>query len=482
MHIKHFVRACTGLAGATTLLLAASAAAQAQSLNQTTTQGASQGQTATTADHGPSAPTPKSHQHHYQRGPQQKPAPAYTGKASRKYLTGDWGGLRSRLLDKGIALGADYQSESAFGGGYYGSAYTHQIAIEADFDLARLWHWNGSSFHFKLGERAGHDLGISRLGTLIQTQEIYGVGQDVRLYALNYEYTSPNKGFDLMAGRVTIGNQYGHQSQLCQFQSLVFCGHPLTLSMDSGWINSPKATWGVRARLATPLVYGEFGVYTVDPTYNRASRGFMLSFAGTTGVILPLEVGITPGVADNHYPGHYFVGAYYDTSSAKDVYSDTAGLPRAVYGGKARMSNSRTGWYVYTDQVVWQPASHPDRQLSVFADMSEGDRATAKYSQAWMAGAEMQGPFESRPQDVASIGLGKLTVNPRQQQFEQQSLPIDDAGMPVQTFEKQYEVNYSLWLRRWLMLRPGVEYIDRPGGLIQRPGIWLGNLTLKVIF
>ncbi|MHC1481650.1 carbohydrate porin [Frateuria aurantia] len=480
MQTHRFLTGCAGLLGAATLCIASAASADPQTQDDSRSP-------APSAERKPSSPHADSkpastHQHHYQRGPHQQSTPVPHDGSSRKYLTGDWGGLRSRLLDKGIALGADYQSESAFGGGYYGSAYTHQIAIEADFDLARLWNWTGSTFHFKLGERAGHDLGTQRLGTLIQTQEIYGVGQDVRLYAMNYEYTSPKQGFDLMAGRVTVGNQFGHQSQLCQFEALVFCGHPLTLSSDSGWINSPKATWGIRAKFATPLVYGQFGVYTVDPTYNRASRGFMLSFAGTTGVVMPLEIGITPGVASNHYPGHYFVGAYYDTSSAPDVYLNADGQSRAIYGGKAKESNSRSGWYIYNDQVIWQPASNPDRQLSLFADFSEGDRATAKYSQAWMTGAVFQGPFASRPQDLLAIGVGKLTVNPRLQAYDQQSLPVDDAGIPVETFEKQYEINYSLWLRRWLMIRPGVEYIDRPGGLIQRPGIWLGNLTLKVVF
>ncbi|SBW85126.1 hypothetical protein PVE_P0081 (plasmid) [Pseudomonas veronii 1YdBTEX2] len=61
--------------------------------------------------------------------------------ANSRWMTGDWGGLRTELLDKGYDFQFSYQSESAANveGGYdndHTARYTDQFNMGGAFDLA----------------------------------------------------------------------------------------------------------------------------------------------------------------------------------------------------------------------------------------------------------------------------------------------------------------------------------------------------------
>ena len=96
-------------------------------------------------------------------------------------LSGDWGGLRTRLHEDGIDGAASFVSES--GGNFSGGARqrvteTGQIALAFTGDLAHLLQWDGATMQFSITERRGDDLGaISNLGVLQQVQEVYGRGR-----------------------------------------------------------------------------------------------------------------------------------------------------------------------------------------------------------------------------------------------------------------------------------------------------------------
>jgi porin len=399
----------------------------------------------------------------------------------RTYMLGDWNGERKRLEDEGILFRSHYQSESAAAGSY-GARYTQQVDIGTDLDLGKLWGWDGSSFHMTIGDRVGRNLSADRLHSIVQVQEIYGVGQDARLYEMSYEYVTPGKGFDVKAGWMPLGNEFGHSTIACQFESLFFCGHPLTMSFDSGWYNNPKASWGFRTKWSNDLVYGMVGTYTTNPTYPEANHGFKLNLSGTTGVVVPLEFGLTPGKDTGVMPGHYMVGAYYDSSDANNVYLDKNGLPIVDTHAKPMLENHRTGYYLIADQMIWQDGDNLKRGISVFADFSQSDLATSRYRRAYEVGFSMQAPFESRPLDVVVLGAARLTVNPRvieSQQDENWMLP-DSVG--VQSYEQVIEAAYSWQGTKWFSLRPGVQYLQRPGALASRDRIWISELTAKLTF
>src|SRR5579864_3856702 len=66
----------------------------------------------------------------------------------RQYLTGDWGGERTRLADQGIVLTLQQQSEpwgNAFGGLRRGVAYDGLFTASVAVDLEKAVGWRGAS-------------------------------------------------------------------------------------------------------------------------------------------------------------------------------------------------------------------------------------------------------------------------------------------------------------------------------------------------
>ena len=85
-------------------------------------------------------------------------------------LTGNWGGIRSQLIDQGITLTTIYTSEAANnprGGDEERTAYADEWAFGAAFDLDRLFGWRASHLQVSVTDRDGHDLDLTgKLHTL----------------------------------------------------------------------------------------------------------------------------------------------------------------------------------------------------------------------------------------------------------------------------------------------------------------------------
>lgn len=110
--------------------------------------------------------------------------------SSRATLTGDWGGLRTRLKDRGITFNAHYASEGAAiisGGPYRTGRYTHQFDLETLFDLDKLAGIPDAHVQFTLTDRFGRSLTNDVLHNQFSVQELYGAGQNFRLAELNYQ-------------------------------------------------------------------------------------------------------------------------------------------------------------------------------------------------------------------------------------------------------------------------------------------------------
>jgi len=212
-------------------------------------------------------------------------------------LTGDWGGVRTQLFDRGINLTTIYTSELANnpgGGDEEKTAYADEWAFAATFDFQRLFSWNGAHFQITLTDRNGHDLDqTANLRTLQQVQEIYGRGQTWHLSEFWSQQTWLDDRLLWKIGRVTPGETFG--SFNCHFQNLTFCGEQPGNVQGDYWFNYPVSQWGTRFEFAiTPQVKLMLGVYQVNPTYIddywAAHNGLLPDNpSGTTGALIPLE-------------------------------------------------------------------------------------------------------------------------------------------------------------------------------------------------
>lgn len=381
-------------------------------------------------------------------------------------LFGAWGGALTRWSDAGIDVKAEYQSETAWnpsGGKDQGVRYADQFELGANFDLDKLAHLPGAILYVSLSNRDGRNLTADTIGNQVQVQEIYGDAQTFRLSDLWYQQTLTDGHAEFRAGRVHPGDDFAYFA--CDFQNLGFCARPYALLADSGWTDFPASAWGGRIKFMSGPWYAETGAYQVDPKYLLAGQGFRLDFGGTTGVLLPAEVGVLPKLGAQQLPGDYKLGVYYDTSDAPDLYEDINGQPAALSGLPMRMRDGRYGGYVMAQQKITERSSASKQGISLFASVTLADRNTALIRDSQSVGIWYLGPFASRPKDQAEFAIGRFQFNDRLAEYQRLVNASGASPVGVQGAETDLNLQYNAQLTSWLMLGPNLQYVIHPNGL-----------------
>jgi len=374
-------------------------------------------------------------------------------------LSGDWNGARTRLLESGVNLRADYVSETFanVGGGLErGKAYAQQLRFGADFDMERIAGWSGGTFHLTLNDRRGMGLSSDYIGNRLPVQEVYG-GLYTRLSEASYEQDLAGGRLNLRFGFFAMGNDLGGMALGCNLVNAAFCAHPLSMSGNSGWYNYPNARWGASVRYKLrPELLVRSGVFQDNPRLGVEGNAFHPFAAGTAGVLLPLEVEYAPGSAPGStaLPGHYKLGAYYDTASA----------PRQ--GGTGTVGQ-RHGVYLLADQTILRDG--PGRGLAVFGQFTANPRASAQITRWHGAGLVKTGTFAGRDADTVALGIAHAQVNPRLRSAHVAANPVEGGYASLPAGESVVELSYGWQLRRWLGVRADVQYIVDTGAFGYRP-------------
>lgn len=402
------------------------------------------------------------------------------------YLLGDWGGLRTRLADQGVTFGIGYGSEVAhnFSGGTDRlTRYADQWAFGTTMDLNRLWGWEGGTFQFTMTNRNGRNLGAdANIGNNMLIQEIYGRGQTWHLTQLWVNQKLLDDRLEVKLGRLTVSEDFASFS--CDFQNLTFCGSQPGNLVGNYWVNWPTSQWATRLRYHTSQeTYAQIGVYQVNPKYVDDSyarrNGWWPDFpSGTTGALLPLEVGWLPTLQGR--PGSYKVGAWYNTSDGDDLYYDVNHDPRGLTGLEPLERAGQFGVYINFQQQV--SGTSGGRGSTVFLNVSHADRATAQLDHQIALGVQYKGPFE-RPRDTIGFAVGATHNNGRHADFVNQNNTRTGQNTVVGSgYEYVGELYYSWSPVPSIFLRPNLQYIVHPGGTSRNNNAFVVGLKSGVTF
>ncbi|MDO6414184.1 carbohydrate porin [Sphingomonas sp. BIUV-7] len=399
-------------------------------------------------------------------------------------LTGEWGGLRTRIRDAGVDLNASYVSELATnisGGARKDATETGQLAFGAAIDTEKLFGLRGGLVQASITYRRGHNLtDRAGLGLLQQVQEVYGRGQTWRLTRLWYQQ-SLGGGVDVKLGRIPGGGEFNAFS--CDFMNLSLCGAPAGNLAGDYWYNWPISQWGVRLRMKKTRWYAQAGVYEQNPR-NLNNRFIVGYFHGAKGALVPMEVGYTPRLAAG-LPGIYRLGAWYNTANANDLLLDGSHRPYAVTGLAPLRRDGRYGAYVMLQQQITGAAKldangQPStiKGLTLFLNITQTDRRTQRTDNQISTGLFLTGAIAFRPHDDIGLGFARTNVNGRADRSE----GLSDPGTPRAKAEYAGEFFYSVHLAPWLILRPNFQYVLNPGGRAALPDVVVLGLKSAITF
>ncbi|MDZ3829363.1 MULTISPECIES: carbohydrate porin [Pseudomonas] len=413
-----------------------------------------------------------------------------------KWMTGDWGGERTKLIEQGIDIKADYVGE--VGGNLHGgynddktARYADQFGLGVALDLQKLWGWDNTQAKIQLTNRNGYNIsndrvGDPRAGTLSSSQEVYGRGHMVRLTQLWIQHQFFDNKLDVKAGYFGEGEDFN--TFPCDFQNLAFCGSQVGNWATNIWYNWPVSQAAIRVKYnINDELYAQIGAYNQNPSQLEHGNGFKLSGSGTKGTVLPVELVWSPKV--NSLPGEYRVGYYKSTADASDVREDVNGFDAATTGDAYKTHSSKSGYWFVAQQQLTSHNGDASRGLNIAANATFHDKDTNFIDNYQSVMFVYKGPFDARPKDDVGIGAARIHVNDdvkKNAELLNVSNGVSDYDNPVfspiRETEYNYEINYGFHVTNWLTVRPNLQYITHPGGVDEVDNALVAGLKIQSTF
>lgn len=416
--------------------------------------------------------------------------------ADSKWMTGDWGGERTKLIEQGIDIKADFVGEMGANlhGGYNDdktARWSQQFGLGVALDLEKLAGWGDTEAKIQFTRRDGRNIsndriGDPRAGTLSSSQEVWGRGQTTRLTQLWIKQKYFDSKLDVKAGYFGEGEDFN--TFPCEFQNLAFCGSQAGNWATGIWYNWPIMQAAIRVKYnLTPELYAQIGAYNQNPSQLENNNRYKLSGSGTKGTLIPVELVWSPKI--NNLPGEYRVGYYKSTAKADDVREDEDGNDAATTGNAYRSHSSKDGYWLVVQQQLTSHNGDASRGLNIAANATFHDKETNVVDNYQSLMFVYKGPFDARPKDDVGIGFSRIHVN---EDVKKNSELVNAANgvtdyddplfAPLRSTEYNYEVNYGFHVTNWLTVRPNLQYITHPGGVDEVDNALVAGLKIQSVF
>ncbi|TCV66915.1 carbohydrate porin [Pseudomonas fluorescens] len=416
--------------------------------------------------------------------------------ADSKWMTGDWGGERTKLIEQGIDIKADFVGEMGANlhGGYNDdktARWSQQFGLGVALDLEKLAGWGDTEAKIQFTRRDGRNIsndriGDPRAGTLSSSQEVWGRGQTTRLTQLWIKQKYFDSKLDVKAGYFGEGEDFN--TFPCEFQNLAFCGSQAGNWATGIWYNWPIMQAAIRVKYNfTPELYAQIGAYNQNPSQLENNNRYKLSGSGTKGTLIPVELVWSPKI--NNLPGEYRVGYYKSTAKADDVREDDDGNDAATTGNAYRSHSSKDGYWFVAQQQLTTHNGDASRGLNIAANATFHDKETNVVDNYQSLMFVYKGPFDARPKDDVGIGFSRIHVN---EDVKKNSELVNAANgvsdydnplfAPLRSTEYNYELNYGFHVTNWLTVRPNLQYITHPGGVDEVDNALVVGLKIQSVF
>lgn len=362
---------------------------------------------------------------------------------NRPYLTGDWGGLRSDLNNKGITLNLEYTSTyqgllSGTGSDDY--EYGGKLDAFVKLDSTRLGLWKGGGFNAHLEYRHGA-ANAFRGGALwpVNSSQILplGASEEVEATSLYFTQRIGQKSavlfgkinvIDLLAADSFFGG-WGNR----RFMNIAFVAPPTGVLTPT--------IFGVIASVRTNPIAWTFMVY--DP--NDRTTDYFPDDLFSDGVIASITSAYSCKPAGRKTTAS--VNAAYSSKDGKDL-SDTF-LPPGLEAGTKNGSYNISFQFSHNLQ---ESIKHPGNGWGVFFKVNLADGNPNPIKASFIGGIGGKALFLGRPQDSFGLGYYYYDFSDDLQDTLKPFIGLDD--------EKGIEVFYSYAVTPWLHITGDVQYIN----------------------
>lgn len=412
-------------------------------------------------------------------------------------LTGDWGGKRTELYNKGVTLEFDHKSDvmSNVSGGYRrGSNWMGETEARATFDLQKLLGWYKTTgyihFHSQLGSRfntnyAGTFMGVSNIEAPVNTAQFAHAWlqksfADDSLEVLAGIYQVDSEFYVTETSGLFLQPPYGMANDL---------GQPNLVGANAAPIY-PIGALAMRVKYTSPdkNVYLQAAVTDGVPgaPNNPAARGTQIRLDKGDGTLAIVEFGYTPQQSEPPFeaakPGQ-LIEPELKVHEEHETFNKTAvGFWR--YSARSNSQDpadtqfySNRGMYLLAERSLMVEQGHPAQGLSGFVRFGTANKHVNQADWTASLGLRYHGLLERRDDDIAGIAV---TVN--------HASPIYRTLNASTSSETQVEATYRAQITPWFALQPDLQYFIHPGmggtdinGVVMK-NVWVLGLRAEINF
>ncbi|MFA6014791.1 MAG: carbohydrate porin [Gallionellaceae bacterium] len=361
-------------------------------------------------------------------------------------LTGDWGGTRSTLCEKGVTVELTHKSDllSNFSGGVsQGSAWLMNSEIAVGMDLNKLAGLEGASafiqYHAQHGdlsinERTGSFAGVSNIETGVNTSLFYQAWLQQNL---------ANDSLSLLAGLYAVDSEF-----YVTDTSGLFLQPPYGMSAEmaqsgrNGPPVFPMGALGVRVKYSAADLYVQVALTDGVPGDPNNANGTHIRLDKGDGTLAVAEFGLTPQGAEGAIAKAAIGLWHYTTRAVAEEIVDANGMP--LYGPDQ-------GAYIIAERTLMAEQGNPGQGLAGFARFGVVNKDLYQADWSGSLGLNYQGPLEGRDDDAVGIAVANIHASSKYQ-----LLNSSDSSETV------VELTYRAQVQPWLAVQPSVQYISNP--------------------
>jgi len=402
---------------------------------------------------------------------------------NRETLTGDWGGARKALEDKGVKFEIEYIAEVfsvASGGVKRGTTFEGLLGVSADADFEKLFGWAGASAHIKIYQIHNSGRNVAQNVESISDPSNIDALPTTRLFTLWFQQKFGTFA-SLRIGQLGADTPFSSSSTAGGLINGTF-GWPniLAANLPAGGPAYPLATPGVRLELNPD---GNFKMLAAILSGNPAGAncklenpqecnkyGLTFSFSGGAFMVSEFQYLQNQDEKSTGLKSAYKLGFWYHTGDFTDQRFGTDALgrriPIALDPDYALEHRGNWGIYGVIDQMVWRGA---ESSVSVFARGSIVPADRNFISWYVDGGVGVKGLFRGRPDDTLTFGASYSKVSPDAAAVDRDIQYYFGTPYPIRSGETVLELSYIAQVAKWWTIQPDLQYIIRPGGNVPDP-------------
>ncbi|MDX1950810.1 MAG: carbohydrate porin [Verrucomicrobiota bacterium] len=410
--------------------------------------------------------------------------PRFETGFERDHLTGDWNGMRTRLVEQGIHLSAGYTGEvisNLEGGMRRGAIYEGIFELGVELDFEKLGFWDGALLKFSAINLHGASPTAKLVGDFFAVSSIDAY-DSFRLYELWYEQNFFEDQFSLRLGNLLADDEFAGTENGGVMMNAAF-GWPAFISANT--VNTGPAFFvtapGARLRYQpAKSVYIQAALFDGD-SFDDANGNPRTTRYGThwelnsgQGVFAISEAGFGWN-SEDAYPGILKLGVWGHSADFSDNYLDEAGIPIAISGGNPRIHEGNYGGYLVAEQKLYAETEAEGLGAWGRVGASPPDRGFFEYS--FDFGLNYTGLLPGREEDILATGFVYARISKDIVASERLS------GMnPLSDYEAGWEITYMLQVSKWLSVQPDLQIIFHPGGSSALDNAIVAGVRFNLVF